>query len=37
MLEGLFGGGGEPDKPKKPKFNAAKYLQSIRGQRSYGR
>ena len=36
MLENLFGGGGEPDKPEKPKFNAGKYFDSIR-RSSYGR
>ena len=39
LLEGLFGGSDAPAQPgvQKPKFNASRYLQSIRDQRSYGR
>jgi len=36
MLEGLFGGGGSaPVIPEAPKFNASRYLDSIRKQREY--
>ena len=35
FLEGLFGGGDAPAQPEVPKFNASRYLQSIRKQRRY--
>ena len=37
FLEGLFGGGDAPAEVQKPKFNARRYLDTIRQERSYGR